>query len=122
MTKLELTCSDEKATFLLRAARLYDEGVELEPVRHGSWKHIKKHLWYKDDNGDVDMWYVDHGYHNGPGCKICGERFCEHCDPNWADDECEIGYYVCSECEQSTETGDSPYCPNCGAKMDGGKL
>lgn len=94
--------------------------VDAEPVRYGSWKHIKKHLWYKDDNGDVDMWRVDHGLHNGPECEICGECFCEHCDPDWADDECEIGYYVCSECEQSTKTGDSPYCPNCGARMDGG--
>ena len=34
MTHLEFHCSDEKATALLKAARLYDEGVELEPVRH----------------------------------------------------------------------------------------
>lgn len=37
MTHLEFHCSDEKATALLKAARLYDEGVELEPVRHGRW-------------------------------------------------------------------------------------
>lgn len=37
MTKLEFTCSDEKSVFLLKAARLYDEGVKLEPVRHGEW-------------------------------------------------------------------------------------
>ena len=93
--------------------------VDAEPVRHGSWKHTQKHLWHKDMNGEIDMWYVDHGYHNGPGCEICGRSFCEHCDPNWAEDECNIGYYVCSECDCQTKAGDSNYCPNCGAKMDG---
>lgn len=32
MTKLVFHCSDEKATALLKAARLFDEGAELEPV------------------------------------------------------------------------------------------
>lgn len=31
MTKLEFTVSDEKATFLLKAARLYDEGLRTLP-------------------------------------------------------------------------------------------
>ena len=42
MTKLEFTCSDEKSVFLLKAARLYDEGVKLEPVRHGRWIIIEE--------------------------------------------------------------------------------
>ena len=27
--------------------------------------------------------------------------------------------YVCSECGVSSEYGSEPYCPTCGAKMDG---
>lgn len=41
MTKLEFVCSDEKSVVLLKAARLFDEGVELEPVRHGYWIQSK---------------------------------------------------------------------------------
>ena len=37
--------------------------------------------------------------------------------PEWLDDDVEI-YYVCSVCE-CNDFGKSPYCPFCGAKMDG---
>lgn len=100
---------------------VYDEPtVDAEPVRHGRWEHTKKHLWHKNKDGEVDMWRLDCGYHNGPSCELCYESFCEHCDPDWAEYECEIGYYVCSACGQPSKTGDLNYCPNCGAKMDGG--
>ena len=94
--------------------------IDAEPVRHGRWVHSKKHLWYKNKDGEVDNWQLDCGYHNGPRCEVCGESFCEHCDPDWAEYECEIGHYVCSVCGQPTKTGDMNYCPHCGAKMDGG--
>ena len=32
--------------------------------------------------------------------------------------DCTEVFYVCSVCE-SGDIGKSPYCPNCGAKMDG---
>lgn len=38
MTKLEFVCSDEKSVALLRAARAFDEGIELKPVRHARWQ------------------------------------------------------------------------------------
>lgn len=95
--------------------------VDAEPVRHGEWKHIKKHLWHKDEKGEIDMYYLDFGFHNGPGCEICGECICANCEPDWAEKECRIGYYVCSECEQPTKTGESNYCPNCGAKLENPK-
>lgn len=31
MTNIQFVCEDEKATFLLRAARLYDEGLRILP-------------------------------------------------------------------------------------------
>lgn len=94
--------------------------IEAEPVRHGRWEHSTKHLWHKDKDGKVDMWQVDCGFHNGPACKICGEGFCEHCEPDWAKQECKVGHYVCSACGHAAKTSDANYCPNCGAKMDGG--
>ena len=96
--------------------------VDAEPVRHGRWEYVKKHLWHRDKNGEVDMWYLDHGFHNGPGCEVCGLSVCEHCKPDWAEQECEVGYFVCSLCGQATKQRDTAYCPNCGAKMDGDRL
>lgn len=38
------------------------------------------------DEGDEEhdpprpnMWVVDHGFHNGPGCATCGWSCCMHC-------------------------------------------
>lgn len=72
MTKLEFTRSDEKATAILKAVRLIDEGAELAPVVHGRWIYGR----------DLRC------------CSLCGS-------------------------EMGTRDGWS-YCPNCGAKMDGG--
>ena len=69
--------------------------IEAEPVRHGRWEHVKKHLWHKD-GGEIDMWYLDYGYHNGPGCEVCGASVCEHCEPDWEELECDYGYYICT--------------------------
>ncbi len=43
----------------------------------------------------------------------------EHIEkPSWLEDDVEI-YYDCSECGTSHWSIIPPYCPNCGAKMDG---
>lgn len=76
MTHLEFDCSDEKATALLRAARLFDEEKELQPVKHAEWLDGEHVEWFR--------WLHK--------CSLCGG-------------------------EQETA---SDYCPNCGAKMDGG--
>ena len=66
--------------------------IEAEPVRHGQWvkAKLKKDYWGFDSDGDF-------------GC--------------WSD------YPVlCSSCKyDATEnsTGETNFCPNCGAKMDG---
>lgn len=80
MTHLEFHCSDEKATALLKAARLYDKGVELEPVRHGRWEreNIRPKSYLRV-------------------CSACGK----------------VAYFCGEGCSYK-------YCPNCGAKMDGG--
>lgn len=97
------------------------EGVDADDVelsRHGWWIFTKKHLWYKDENGDIDVWRYEGGFCNGPECQICHEAFCENCTPDWADTECETGHYYCSECAKTSRDAHENYCPNCGAKMD----
>lgn len=94
--------------------------ADVAPVVHGRWIFTKRHLWYKDENGNIDEWRVDNGFHNGPECQICHTAFCEHCTPDWSTTECEIGHYYCSECAETSRDAHENYCPNCGAKMDGG--
>lgn len=93
--------------------------ADVAPVMHGRWIFTKRHLWYKDENGNIDEWRVDNGFHNGPECQICHTAFCEHCTPDWSTTECEIGHYYCSECAETSRDAHENYCPNCGAKMDG---
>lgn len=38
---------------------------------------------------------------------------------SWCDDDVDI-YFVCSACNEENY-GETLFCPNCGAKMDGGK-
>lgn len=38
---------------------------------------------------------------------------------SWCDDDVDV-YFVCSACNEENY-GETPFCPNCGAKMDGGK-
>lgn len=38
--------------------------------------------------------------------------------PSWLEDDVEV-YYNCSECGTSHWSFTPPYCPECGAKMDG---
>lgn len=94
--------------------------IDAPPVVHGRWIFTKRHLWYKDENGNIDEWRVDNGFHNGPECQICHTAFCEHCTPDWSTTECEIGHYYCSECAETSRDAHENYCPNCGAIMDGG--
>lgn len=94
--------------------------ADVAPVVHGRWIFTKRHLWYKDKNGNIDEWRVDNGFHNGPECQICHTAFCEHCTPDWSTTECEIGHYYCSECAETSRDAHENYCLNCGAKMDGG--
>jgi hypothetical protein len=50
----------------------------------------KGHKWFKNEDGNVDIWRVDVGFHNGPKCELCGYSFCEHCK-KWEDiPECTV--------------------------------
>jgi hypothetical protein len=93
--------------------------ADVELVRHGRWIYSKKHLWYKNKNGEIDMWRLDIGIHNGPECQVCHASFCEYCTPNFDDEECDVGHYYCSECKAAQLDNHNTYCPSCGARMDG---
>ena len=51
--------------------------------------------------------------------EVVHGRWIEKQEPiTWCEDDVEV-FYECSVCE-TQNYGESPYCPNCGAKMDGG--
>lgn len=87
----------------------------MDEIKRAKWVFTKKHLWYRDKAGEIDMWCLDIGFHNGPECQICGEAFCEHCHKDWADKECSIGHYECSACSEVSRDGHERFCPGCGA-------
>lgn len=90
--------------------------VDAVPVVHGRWVKSNKHIWRKTKSGEVDEFWNEYEYHNGPGCEVCGFSFCEHCNPEkWDDETCE-DHYICSVCGR-IEMKAEPYC-HCGAKMD----
>lgn len=34
----------------------------------------------KMSSGDLDIFVLDEGFHNGPGCETCGWSCCWHCE------------------------------------------
>jgi hypothetical protein len=90
--------------------------IEAEPVRHGRWIETRKHLWKKDDDGEIDKWAWDYEFHNGPSCEICHATPCEHCEPDYDEKQNCREHYMCSECGRVVLALE-PYC-HCGAKMD----
>lgn len=42
----------------------------------------QEHEWILDEDGEIDMWQLESGFHNGPACSRCGYSYCEHCHYN----------------------------------------
>lgn len=120
MRRPENSVAQNRMLSIIQMDMLKLPAADVAPVVHGRWIFTKRHLWYKDENGNIDEWRVDSGFHNGPECQICHTAFCVHCTPDWSTTECEIGHYYCSECAETSRDAHEDYCPNCGAKMDGG--
>lgn len=38
------------------------------------------HVLKREADGDIDIWVLESGYCNGPGCVNCGESWCHHCE------------------------------------------
>ena len=84
-------------------------------------KHIHEeypeHDWYRDKNGEIDMFVLDFGIHNGPGCKRCHESFCKHCVNDWRNKgPCVIDEYRCPVCDGYL-VENRKYCDNCGQAL-----
>lgn len=48
-----------------------------------------KHNWQKNENGNVDEWAWESGFHNGVFCMDCGRSVCVHRDPDYMElDDC----------------------------------
>ena len=80
-----------------------------------------EHDWETDEDGKIDEWVLDYGYHNGPGCKRCGYSFCMHCKPNgWNAEPCVKDYYQCPKCRKRIHKNskDIEYCINCGQAVN----
>ena len=38
------------------------------------------HYFVTDDDGDIDVWQYEAGFHNGPRCENCNQSWCMHCE------------------------------------------
>lgn len=52
---------------------------------------VAGHKLVRDEDGEIDIWQYDSGYHNGPGCEKCHETWCMHCEMR----EKEWNYETC---------------------------
>jgi len=46
------------------------------------------HIWKTEEDGDVDIFGLEAGNHNGPVCINCGYAFCHHCQ-DLPDEDCQ---------------------------------
>ena len=76
-----------------------------------------KHDWARDKNGEIDMWAMDVGFHNGPMCKRCYHSVCEHCEPDWDEDECVVDEDRCPSCNKAFAFKPK-FCKDCGQALD----
>lgn len=83
MTEITIIREDEKATAILKAIRLIDEGAELAPVVHGRWG--------MPDHEFSDYW----------SCSACGDEFFFECDPR------ENNCHYCPSCGAKMDLEDA---------------
>lgn len=38
------------------------------------------HKLIRNEDGEVDVFRLDAGFHNGPECELCGKVWCHHCE------------------------------------------
>lgn len=42
-----------------------------------------KHNWERDENGNINEWAWESGFHNGVFCVDCGKSVCVGCNPDY---------------------------------------
>lgn len=90
MTHLEFNCADEKVTFLLKAERLYDEGLrdlpEWTPCSEKLPEEEGRYLcWYKNR---MEVYSFTNNLHKVDNFDFFGRRY-----PAFYDYSSEWGYY-----------------------------
>lgn len=55
------------------------EQIDFENMSWAEVAEARGHRLRRDEDGSIDHFVTDYGYHNGPGCEICKESWCEHC-------------------------------------------
>ena len=90
--------------------------IEAVPVVHGEWIEVHEHMWRKDEDGEIDEWVWESGFHNGATCELCGYSPCVHCEPDYKTTECREVSYKCPNCG-AHKKDTSSFCPECGADM-----
>lgn len=98
--------------------RVYDALALLKEHEPKLPKHIheeySEHDWQRDGEGNIDMWGIEYGYHNGPTCTRCDYSFCIHCEPDGYNAEpCIVDEYRCPSCGVLIEKKQA-FCVNCG--------
>jgi hypothetical protein len=54
-----------------------------ESAYHQALRDAGHTLRMIEDEGEpprIDIFVMDVGYHNGPGCVTCGDSWCHHCE------------------------------------------
>lgn len=117
---VDLLEADEKLIENLRdISSIAKEVVERHTAKPPVHIHEEypEHDWERDEDGKIDEFALDYGFHNGPGCSRCYYSFCIHCDPNgWNKKPCVIDEYRCPSCNKYVCKG-TRFCDICGQEM-----
>lgn len=103
--------------FCVKERKPVNDLVNVVIGKRAKWIPSEKHIWQKDEDGEIDLWARASDFHNGPVCRVCWESPCVHCRPDWQSIPCTEKHSECSVCGEP-QIEESNYCPNCGAKMD----
>lgn len=115
----EYHSESEVQTIAKEALEILKKQEPIPPVH--IHEEYPEHDWERDGDGEIDIFALDDGYHNGPACKRCNYCFCMHCKPNgWDNKQCIIDQYRCPTCGKYM-CNDEAYCSKCGqaVKWDG---
>ena len=104
-------------SYALRSIMALKKQIPMKPIR--IHEEYPEHLWQRDDDGEIDVWAFESGYHNGPYCTRCHHTECEHCNEDWETnptEPCVIDKDVCPCC--GTSVFKTAYCSKCGQALD----
>ena len=89
-------------------------------------EEYQEHDWARNEDGSIDFFATENGYHNGPLCRRCYYDFCKHCvdsvDKALEEDlPCVLDEYKCPNCNKTllkTLLKNQKFCDECGTKLD----